>query len=70
LIFDDIRKDAESLKQVRHLNQWKLFIQKNLNNISLDLLKLDTDKTDHVDARELYKVLERRVVLPEYLKQN
>lgn len=43
-IIDDIRKDAESLKQIRGVNQWKLFIQRNLNNISLDLLDIDKDK--------------------------
>jgi hypothetical protein len=43
-LYDDIRKDAESLKESRAYNQWKLFIQKNLNNISLDLLNLDKDK--------------------------
>lgn len=41
-----------------------------MNNISLDILKLDADKSNRIDARELYKILERRVVLPEYLKQN
>lgn len=40
----DIRKDAEQLKQIRTKNQWKLFIQRNLNNISLDLLNIDKDK--------------------------
>ena len=70
LFLDDIRKDAESLKENRLANQWKFFIQKNLNNISLDVLKLDGEKTSQIDPRELIKVIERRAMIPEYLKQN
>lgn len=49
LVLDDLRKDAEYLKQNRSINQWKLFIQKNLNTISLDVLNQDTDKSNQVD---------------------
>lgn len=65
---EDIRKDAEQIKESRIANQWKFFIQKNLNNISLDILKLDSDKTSQIDSRELIKVIERRAMIPEYLK--
>lgn len=70
VFLEDIRKDAEQLKENRIANQWKFFIQKNLNNISLDILKLDSDKSSQVDPRELLKVIERRAMIPEYLKQN
>lgn len=39
-----MKKDAENRRGNKTLNQWKLFIQKNLNNISLDLLNVDHDK--------------------------
>ena len=48
-LLQDLRKDAESIKQTRHMNQWKLFIQKNLNNITLDLLSADAQKTYLLD---------------------
>jgi hypothetical protein len=36
----------------------------------LDVLKLDGEKTSQIDVRELIKVIERRAMIPEYLKQN
>jgi len=39
-----------------------------LNNISLDFLNIDKDKSYEVDAREFLKVIERRAKIPEYLK--
>jgi hypothetical protein len=49
MYLEGIRKDAESIKENRIANQWKLFIQKNLNNISLDLLKVDPEKSYTVE---------------------
>ena len=69
-ILSDIRRDAEGIKQNRTINQWKLFIQKNLNNISLDLLNADSGKSYQVEAKEFYRVLEKRVRIPEYLKNE
>lgn len=45
-------------------------MQKNLNNIALDLLETDKDKTYQVNPNDLMKILEKRVKLPEYLKQE
>ena len=65
---NDIRKDAEQLKEIRARNQWKLFIQRNLNNISLDLLNIDKEKKYMVESKDFYKVIERRTKIPDYLK--
>ncbi len=46
LALEELRKDAEHIKENRSLNQWKFFIQKNLNNISLDILNSDTEKSN------------------------
>ena len=67
---DSLKNDATSMKEIRLQSQWKLFIQKNLNNISLDLLSHDKEKTYEVDLKEIIKVIERRIKIPEYLKQS
>jgi len=58
------------VREVRLQNQWKFFIQKNLNNISLDLLNGDKEKNYLVDPREMMRVIERRIRIPDYLKQS
>ena len=60
----------EVTTEQRNLSQWKLFIQKNLNNVAQDLLGLDKDKSYRVDSKEFVKIIERRVQLPDYLKQK
>ena len=40
-LVDDIKKAKENERRLRPMNQWKLFLQKNLNNIALDLLTVD-----------------------------
>jgi hypothetical protein len=52
------------------MNQWKLFLQKNLNNIALDLLAVDSDRKYSVDYKDFMKVIDRRAKIPEYLKQE
>lgn len=42
-------------------NLWKAVIQRNLQNITKDLLVADTEKTYTVDPKELMKVLNRRM---------
>ena len=65
---DDLRLNVEQSQEMRNISQWKFFIQKNLNNISLDLLNIDKDRTFKVDPKEFVKVIDRRVKVPEYLK--
>lgn len=43
-------------------------MQKNLNNISLDLLNLDKDKSYKIDVKEFQKIIDRRTRIPDYLK--
>jgi len=35
----------------------KLYVQKNLNNIANDLLKVDDKRTDKVSVKEMTKIL-------------
>lgn len=54
----------------RPFNQWKFFLQKNLNNIALDLLTVDAERTYAVDYKDFMKVIDRRSKIPEYLKND
>ena len=69
-VFDEIKKNAERVKKLKPMNQWKLFLQKNLNNIALDLLAVDSDRKYSVDYKDFMKVIDRRAKIPEYLKQE
>jgi hypothetical protein len=50
------------------MNQWRFFLQKNLNNIAMDLLTVDSDRKYYVEYKDLMKVIDRRGKIPEYLK--
>lgn len=69
-IVDQIRLNATKTLKVRPMNQWKLFLQKNLNNIAMDLLTVDSDRSNSVEYKDFMKVIERRSKVPEYLKQE
>ena len=43
-------------------------MQKNLNNIAMDLLAVDTDKEYAVDIKDFMRVIDRRAKIPEYLR--
>ena len=58
------------MKEEKINSQLKLFIQKTLQNISMDLLNLDEERTYTVNKKDLEKVLRFRVKLPEFLKQD
>lgn len=68
MLLEGIRNDATQIKVNRQLNQWKLFMQKNLNNIALDTLNLDAAKQNQIDGKEFMRVIEKRANIPEYLK--
>jgi hypothetical protein len=52
------------------MNQWKLFLQKNLNNIAQDCLAADFEREYSIDHKDFMKVIDRRAKIPEYLKQQ
>jgi EF-hand domain pair len=43
-LMQEIKRNAERQQKLRPMNQWKLFLQKNLNNIALDLLTVDSER--------------------------
>ena len=51
----------ESLEKLRKRNQWRAVLQKNLQNISVDLLTLDEEKSYLADPKDLMKVLDHRM---------
>ena len=51
----------ENMEKLRLRNKWRQVIQNNLQNITKDLLVLDTDKTYMAEPRELMRVLEHRM---------
>lgn len=48
----------------------KLYVQKNLNNIANDLLKVDDKRTDKVSVKDMTKILMFRMKLPESIKND
>jgi hypothetical protein len=42
----------------------KLYVQKNLNNIAMDLLKSDEHKNDTVSKKEFARILNYRMKIP------
>lgn len=52
---------AENIEKLRLRNKWRQVLQNNLQNITKDLLTLDTDKTYMADPREFMRVLEHRM---------
>ena len=69
-IMDEIKRNVEKTQKQRPMNQWKLFLSKNLNNIAMDLLTVDQDREYTVDIKDFMKVIDRRAKIPGYLKQN
>lgn len=67
---EELKKKAELAAKLRPMNQWKFFLQKNLNNIAMDLLTVDSDRKYYVEYKDLMKVIDRRAKIPEYLKQE
>lgn len=69
-IVEDIKRKVEAQKKLRPMNQWKLFLQKNLNNIAMDCLAADFDREYSIEYKDFMKVIDRRAKIPEYLKQQ
>ena len=62
--------DRGSLDKLRLRNQWRACLQRNLQNITKDLLALDADKTYTADPRDLMKVLEKRANMSTAMKYD
>lgn len=67
---EELKRRAETAAKQRPMNQWRFFLQKNLNNIAMDLLTVDSDRKYYVEYKDLMKVIERRGKIPEYLKHE
>ncbi len=70
MIAEQIKQKAERAARLRPMNQWKLFLQKNLNNIAIDLLTVDSEREYAVDIKDFMRVIERRAKIPQYLKES
>lgn len=62
--------EPEIRDQMTARNRWKACIQRNLQNITKDLLVVDTQKTYAVDPRDMMKVLDRRVKATHPMMQD
>ena len=62
--------DGESLDKLRLRNQWRACLQRNLQNITKDLLVLDSEKSYLADPRDLMKVLEKRANMSTTMKYD
>ena len=60
----------QHLDRLRIRNKWRACIQNNLQNITKDLLVLDSEKTYQAEPRDFMKVLEKRVIITETMKQQ
>ena len=58
------------LDKLTNRNKWRAAIQRNLPNITKDLLVVDTEKTYSVEPKEMMKVLERRMHTTTAMQQN
>lgn len=62
--------EPETRDKLTERNMWKACIQRNLQNITKDLLVVDTEKNYSVDPREMMKVLDRRLKITQPMQQN
>jgi len=60
----------ETLQKLRIRNKWRVCLQRALNNISKDLLVIDKDRTYQAEPRDFFKVLEKRAIITEQMKQQ
>lgn len=60
----------ENLEKLRKRNQWRAVLQSSLNNITNDLLSLDTEKTYMAEPKDLIKVLDRRMKTTTAMKDE
>lgn len=67
---EEMKRKAERQQKMRPMNQWKLFLQKNLNNIAMDLLAVDSEREYSVDIKDFMRVIDRRSKIPQYLKES
>lgn len=59
----------ENMERLRLRNKWRQVLQNNLQNITKDLLTLDTEKTYMADPRDMMRVLEHRMKTTTAMQQ-
>ena len=59
----------ENMEKLRLRNKWRQVLQNNLQNITKDLLVLDTEKTYMAEPREMIRVLEHRMKTTTAMQQ-
>lgn len=59
----------ENMERLRLRNKWRQVLQNNLQNITKDLLVLDTEKTYMADPRDMMRVLEHRMKTTTAMQQ-
>jgi Ca2+-binding EF-hand superfamily protein len=67
---EEMKRKSELAAKQRPMNQWRFFLQKNLNNIAIDLLAVDSDRKYYVEYKDLMRVIDRRAKIPENLKRE
>jgi len=60
----------ESLEKLRKRNQWRAALQSSLQNITKELLSIDTERTYMADAKDLMKILDRRIKTTTKMKDE
>jgi hypothetical protein len=58
------------LEKFRIRNKWRACLKNAIQNITKDLLELDKQKTYLAEPRDFIKVLERRTIITETMKQQ
>ena len=67
---EEMKRKSEQAAKQRPMNQMRFFLQKNLNNIAIDLLAVDSDRKYYVEYKDLMRVIDRRAKIPENLKRE
>lgn len=69
-LMDNLVLTQQNMKEQRFTNLMKLYAQKNLNNIAMDLLKADEKKAESVSKKEFARILNYRMKLPQSIMDN
>lgn len=65
--FDNLAPNV--LDKFRLRNKWRACLKNALQNITKDLLELDKNRTYQAEPRDFIRVLERRTIITEKMKQ-
>ena len=59
-----------ALEKFRLRNKWRACLKNALQNITKDLLELDKERTYMAEPRDFIRVLEKRTIITEKMKQQ